>query len=145
MKQVLKLLFLVFRSLCYAALAVIVVAFAILIYLSVTDSCTSLGFDIINCEAPFDKNLAEYAISVVLLTVFTGLPGILAILGVIFATRSLYRKYGSTSPKHPAQTVDGDKQDGHDHAGWKLFGKIVALVLAVFFVAGIIAGILEHF
>ncbi len=56
LKQVLKLLFLVFRSLCYAALAVFVVACAILIYISVTDSCTSLVFDIIICEAPFDKN-----------------------------------------------------------------------------------------
>ena len=75
---------LLFRLICYLALVLVVSGVGSLILVSKLDVCPTLNESQIQCITPFYESLGNYGMGVTLITVFTGLPGILAIVGLIF-------------------------------------------------------------
>lgn len=100
------------RWISYAALLLVVTTFGTLIALSLMGVCASLNEGGVTCETPFYTAIAEYAITVMLLTVFTGLPALFAMLGLYFLIRDGYvwLRGGKT------QTQDGAAQPSRSAA-----------------------------
>jgi len=74
---------LAFRWLCYASLVVVLGGFLGAMLLSGLDLCPTFNEGGISCISPFYERLATWSMTVMLLTVFTGLPGLLAIAGAV--------------------------------------------------------------
>lgn len=78
------------RWISYLALLLVVTAFGALIALSLMGVCSSLNEGGVTCQTPLYTAIAEYAIAMMLLTVFTGLPALFAMLGLYFLIRDGY-------------------------------------------------------
>ena len=81
----------VFRVLCYGALVFVLAGFGSLILVSVLDVCPVLNEGGIRCNTPLYQSIAEFGVTAMLLTVFTGLPGLLAMGGAFFLFRGILR------------------------------------------------------
>ena len=79
------------RLICYPALLFVGAGIGTLIVLSVSGLCPRLDTGGVTCTTEAAKTMANFGFSVVLLTVFTGIPGLLAIGGVIFAIKDVLR------------------------------------------------------
>ena len=73
----------VWKLVCYIALIVVTAGVASLIVVSYLGDCPSLNESMVQCRSPFYESLGRFGMGVTLITVFTGLPGILAIIGLI--------------------------------------------------------------
>ncbi|MCC2111008.1 MAG: hypothetical protein KDJ16_03130 [Hyphomicrobiales bacterium] len=136
MRRIGQFLFLLFRLFCYAALAAVIAAFALLALLPAIGACTTIGSGGITCGSPWATEAATYAFSIVLLTVFTGIPALFALAGAGFLVHGLYRRHSASRSPSP-----GAKQAASlSFAAFLLRG--VAIVLGIVFLAGVIAGIL---
>ncbi len=83
-------MFLVLRIVCYLALALIVGSFAALMVTGTFGGCTQSG-DLVDCSSPPLQSLANGANIVLLTSVFTGVPVLLALGGIFFLIRALVR------------------------------------------------------
>lgn len=79
---VLRLFLVVVRLVAYPALLIVLVGFAGLVVLPMTGLCVSNGPGF-TCESETAQNFADFILSVLLLSVFTGFPLLLAAVGVI--------------------------------------------------------------
>ena len=95
-----SVLFLLLRLLCYAALAVVVLGFGSVILLSVTGACSRIDTGGIVCISETYRQLGEFGMGVMLTTVLTGVPAVLALAGVFFLARKIYRRRVSATA-HP--------------------------------------------
>ncbi|WP_421856992.1 hypothetical protein [Oricola sp.] len=91
MRVVLRFVFLLFRWLCYAALAYVVAGFGSLILLSLMDVCPRLDTGAIECVSETYTSIAKFGMGAALISVFTGLPLLLALLGLFFLLRWLVK------------------------------------------------------
>jgi len=81
-----------FRGLSYFALAALVGSFAIMAILSFSGLCSRIDEGQVECATHTLAFLAQAAMGVVLLSVFTLAPLALAICGVIFLIRAMLRR-----------------------------------------------------
>ena len=72
----------VLKIICYVALGALLAGYAVLAFLGVLEICPRLGG--ISCVSPVFEVIASIAMAVVLLSVFMGLPALLALGGLIF-------------------------------------------------------------
>lgn len=155
-----SVLYLIFRIVCYCALAVVLAGLGALVLATASGSCSSSGGMSMSCDSDFWKALADFGLTILLLTVFTGIPGLLAIAGAFFGLRELYmwrvrRNAARNRPAHiaqsspsdtavsdPSQAASGQAPPRAASSGFgKLVLKILLGILALAFVGGIIGGI----
>lgn len=79
-----KLLLGLLRLLCY--LGLVFVLSGIVAWAAVQGHCPRFDTGAISCDSAQMQSLAEWAMSVILISVFTGLPLLLALGGLIYAT-----------------------------------------------------------
>ena len=72
------------KIICYVALGALLAGFAVLAFLGALDICPRLDEGGISCVSPAFEVIASIAMAIVLLSVFMGLPGLLALGGLIF-------------------------------------------------------------
>ena len=96
-------MFLLFRLICYVVLVVVVVGFGAMIILTSTGACPQLGTGGVTCSTPFYQSLGEFSLGVMLVSVFTGFPLLLAFTGVFFAIRKffMWKRSRSVQPCRP--------------------------------------------
>ncbi|WOJ90967.1 hypothetical protein RZS28_06690 [Methylocapsa polymorpha] len=82
-----------FRALCYAALAALAGSFAIIAVFSAGNLCSRIDEGQVVCETLVLTRVAEAATAVVLLSVFTLAPLVLALCGLIFLLRDGARRW----------------------------------------------------
>lgn len=128
----------IFKWICYAALIVVAGGFLGMLVLSAGDFCSSLSTGSIKCGSETAQSLAELSFGIVLITIFTGIPGLLALGGVIFAIIALFRRFG---PEPPEPEEDGTEPPSR----LKYYGKIALYIflgyIALAVVGGVLAGI----
>lgn len=78
------------RIVCYAALAIVVAGAAGLFAPLALDLCANRPGSTAKCVAPIFRIIHEFGYTVILVTVFTGLPGLLALGGVVFLVRDVF-------------------------------------------------------
>jgi hypothetical protein len=81
-----------FKILCYLALACELAAIACLALVTELGVCPRLDEGGIECVSPIYESIASFGTAVVLMTVFTGLPGLLALGGIVFLVVGLVRR-----------------------------------------------------
>src|SRR5260370_32883605 len=74
----------ILKIICYVALGALLAGFVVLAVLGVLDICPRLDEGGISCVSPVFEVIASIAMAIVLLSVFMGLPALLALGGVIF-------------------------------------------------------------
>ena len=84
-----RILWLLFKFVSYLALLIVAAGIASLVLVFKLDVCPRLDEGGITCVTPFYEQIASFGVGVALATVFTGLPGLLAIAGVVFLVRDL--------------------------------------------------------
>ncbi|MGI9412749.1 MAG: hypothetical protein ACR2PM_03730 [Hyphomicrobiales bacterium] len=131
-----EIAYLVFRLICYGALIVVVTGIAIMVALSVLDLCPRLDTGSVSCNTPFQEELATVAMGIMLVTVFTGIPTLLALAGAFFLIRGLYRRFG------PAPSPDAPEGGGAKRA-LRIVLKYVLILFGVVMLIGFIAGLVE--
>ena len=80
----------ILKIICYVALGALL---AVLAVLGVLDICPRLDEGGISCVSPAFEVVASIAMAIVLLSVFMGLPALLALGGLIFLAFDLLRRW----------------------------------------------------
>lgn len=78
------------RLVCYAALILVLAGAASLFGPFLLDLCSQQSGGTVACVDPFYRSVFEFGYTVVLMTVFTGLPGLLALGGLFFFIRDVF-------------------------------------------------------
>ena len=68
---------------CVAMLIVVVTAYVLLWLLPALGFCSNINTGGAACPGPISQGLAEFALSVLILSVFTGIPVLLALIGAV--------------------------------------------------------------
>ena len=87
---VLSAAFLIVRLVCYAALAAVLFAIVSMALLLETGACSSISTGGVTCSTEQYTDIAGWSLAILLLTTFTGIPGLMAIAGVFFLLRKLF-------------------------------------------------------
>ena len=153
-------LYLIFRIVCYCALAVVLAGLGALVLATASGSCSSSGGMSMSCDSDLWKALADFGLTILLLTVFTGVPGLLAIAGAFFGLRELYMwrvrvnaargrpanlaqspVADAAGAEPPQAAAPGQAPSTSASSGFgKLVLKILLGILGLAFFGGIIAG-----
>jgi hypothetical protein len=91
----------ILKIICYVALGALLAGFAVLAFLGVLDICPRLDEGGISCVSPVFEVIASIAMAIVLLSVFMGLPALLALGGLIFLAFDLLRRGASDGGNCP--------------------------------------------
>jgi hypothetical protein len=83
----------ILKVICYVALGALLAGFAALAVLGALDICPRLDEGGISCVSPAFEVIASIAMAIVLLSVFMGLPALLALGGFIFLVFDLLRRW----------------------------------------------------
>jgi hypothetical protein len=86
-----RVLLILLKVACYLALVVVLAGVASLVLVSALGVCPQLTEGGVSCSSAGYQDLAHFGLSVVLASVFTGLPALLAIGGLVFLVRDLRR------------------------------------------------------
>src|ERR1700724_2357050 len=86
-----RLLILLLKLVCYVALGLVLAGIAALVFVTKMGLCPRLDEGAVECVSPFAESLGNFGLGVVLVTAFTGLPGLLAIAGLVILIRDLLR------------------------------------------------------
>ncbi|MEM7426180.1 MAG: hypothetical protein AAF441_08790 [Pseudomonadota bacterium] len=129
------MVFKLFRWVCYAALIIVAGAFVLMIALGSSELCSSLSTGSIRCSSPTAQTLAELSFGIVLISVFTGIPTLFALLGVVFLIRALWLRFGPELPEE-----DGEVSTA---ARIQHFGKMALYVLGGLFALAFFGGMLS--
>ena len=78
-----RTVYIVFKWICYVALLLVILSFAALFLPFTFDLCDQNGAQV-SCVSPFWRNIFEVGFTGAMMTVYLGLPGILAAIGAIF-------------------------------------------------------------
>lgn len=87
-----KAFFILLRILCYVSLAAVAWAFVAMQILLGGD-CPRIDTGAVICNTPAAQETANMALSVVLVTFFTGVPALLALGGLVFLVKDLWRLF----------------------------------------------------
>lgn len=82
-----------FKGLCYVTLALVLSGIAAILIVEGFSLCRALDDPARQCSSPFGSALVGWGTGVLMLTVFTGLPALLAIFGLIFLVRDLWHHF----------------------------------------------------
>ena len=93
-----RILLIVLRVTCYAALAVVAAGIGTMIALSASGVCPVFNEGSISCNSEAATGLARFSMTVMLLTAFTGVPALLALGGLVFLVRDCARLFGRVRP-----------------------------------------------
>lgn len=120
-----------------------------MLVLSHPEVCSSFSTGSISCRSEGLEELATLTMGILLVSAFTGLPVLLALFGVFFALRAaapkiaqLYRRI-RPAPPASAETPDTSPQERTALQKLGRVGKIVAIIIGLFFLTAVIAGIYE--
>lgn len=89
----------ILRVICYLALVIVLAGFVSLVGPFVLDLCREAGGGQIACDAPIYRSLYEFGFTVVMMSVFTGLPALLALGGVCFGIHDVFFRNRQATPK----------------------------------------------
>lgn len=138
---------LVLRLICYLTLAAVISSFAALVILTQTGACSSITTGGITCDTPLAKELAGLGLGIVLLTVFTGVPALLAMAGVVFLLYDIFlwrarRNSAEGTTVSASGSIDEvQAADGSKPSFLMFLLKVLGLVMAAVFVFSLVAGI----
>ena len=85
-----KAFFILLRVLCYACLAVVAWAF-VTVQMLLGGDCPRIDTGAVVCNTPAIQETANAALSVILVTFFTGFPALFALGGLVFLVKDLRR------------------------------------------------------
>lgn len=132
------------RIICYLALAAVVLGIGGMYILSATGACPRISTGGIACTTDFYTQLAEFSMTIMLLTVFTGVPALLAMAGVIFLLYDLFQWHGSRAAvAAPSPAGSEQPATGRKPSFLIFLLKCFGFILVATFVLAIIAGMLE--
>ncbi|MEM8687116.1 MAG: hypothetical protein AAGF81_07290 [Pseudomonadota bacterium] len=141
--------FLVFRYVCYGALVTLLLGFLGVIVFSQPEMCSSFSTGAISCRTPAFEELAKLTMGLLLVSVFTGFPVLLALIGLFFAARAaapfllrIYRKFRPLPPV-PEGVSQSPAARRSGLGRLALTGKILLYAFGAFFLSAIVAGIYE--
>ena len=80
----------IIKFICYAALALVVTGAISLFAPPMLELCSPLGGGTVTCTAPIYRSFYEFGFTVAMLNAFTGIPGLLAIAGLVFLIRDMF-------------------------------------------------------
>lgn len=151
MQVILRWLFIAFQLLCVAALIFVVSGIVAMIIASTSGECPVLNEGNIRCNSPGYQSMAEHGMMVLLLTVFTGFPGLLAMAGIFFIIRAIIKWRRGPAPATPATAggaglpdeAAGTTEDSPAKKTWMFILKIFLIIIGLTMVAGFITGIVE--
>ena len=143
-----RLLFQLFRALCYATLAFVVVGFAIVFILPSTGACPNIIDGKFSCTSSLATILANIGMLAVVGTVYTGLPAIFAFLGGCFLLLDFFnwrnRRAGVSAAPNPELDISVRSPSPAPAPAIGRFLLIgVGILFAIAIVGGIIAGTME--
>ncbi len=138
-------LFLIFRIICYVALGVVTLGVVGMLVLSNPEICSSFSTGSISCTSEGVEELAKLTMGILLVSAFTGVPVLLALLGLFFAIRAatpaMARTYRKIRPGPEGSEAQAEERSALQKVGRA--GKVMAYILAAFFLSAVIAGIYE--
>ncbi len=152
MKTIGLLALFVLRLVCYVALAIVVCGIGAMVLVSIMDVCPTLHEGGIKCNEPIYQHLAEFGMTVLLVTVFTGFPALLAIGGIVFLARDIarWRRRRSAAASETMTAGSAMKPEVVEPAKPSTLARIAGMALkvllvlmAVSFAGGILFGILD--
>ena len=85
-----QVIWMIIKVICYVALAVVLAGVISLFAPPMLELCSPLGGGTVKCTAPIYRSFYEFGFTVVMLTVFTGIPGLLALAGLVFLIRDVF-------------------------------------------------------
>lgn len=146
--------FFVLRVVCYVALAIVVSGIGAMVLVSMLDVCPTLHEGGISCNAPIYQHIAEFGMTVLLLTVFTGFPALLAIGGIVFLARDIAhwrrrrRQSGLASETMTVESAMGQEviepaQSSMLSRVARTVLKILLVLIAISFAGGILFGLMD--
>lgn len=81
------------KLLCYLALAFVGSGVAALVFVAQMGGCPRLDEGAVQCHSPFYHAVGGYGLGVVYASLFTGLPALLALVGVFLLIGDLRRSW----------------------------------------------------
>lgn len=88
--QVKTTLFKLFKLICYVALIVVTFGALSLFLPFILDMCSNASGGTIACTSPTARSFYELGFTITMMAVFTGLPLLLALFGLIFFIKDLF-------------------------------------------------------
>ena len=93
MSSVLRALKIVFKAICFICLAFALSGIGAMVLVDQMGGCPRLDEGSIQCNSDFYRSIGTYGISVVYILMFTGLPALFALIGVVLLIRLLLRSW----------------------------------------------------
>ena len=78
------------RIICYAALAMVIIGSISLFVPFALDLCSNQSGGTVKCTAPFYRGVFEFGFVTVMMSVFTGIPTLLALGGIGFLIKDVF-------------------------------------------------------
>lgn len=93
--SVLKRVFVrILRIVCYLALVIVLAGIVSLIWPFATDHCSNQSGATVSCTSTLYQTMYEFGFTVVMMAIFTGLPALLALGGVVFLVKDISSWFG---------------------------------------------------
>lgn len=86
-----RIFWIIVRVLCYGALVIVAAGAAGLFAPFMLDWCQNQSGGTIKCTSPFYRQIYEFGFTVVMMSIFTGVPALLALGGIFFTLIDLFR------------------------------------------------------
>ena len=93
------------RVICYAVLIFVVAGVISLFAPFMLGLCSNAFGGTVSCSDPFYRQMFEFGFGVVLMSIFTGVPALLALAGLVFASIDLTQYSRSRSTRSKQQDV----------------------------------------
>ena len=87
------------RVTCYAVLGFVIAGALSLIAPFMLGLCRNASGGTVSCTDPFYRQMFEFGFGVVLMSIFTGVPALIALAGLVFASIDLTRYFRSRSAR----------------------------------------------
>lgn len=133
--------FLLFRLVCYLALAVVLLGFGASFLLPLTGACSSISTGGVVCSSPFYKQLGDFSLGVMLITVYTGLPGLLALAGIYFVLRKIFLRKAPAPAAAGTATIQKDRATSALRPFAVFLLKGFGILLGISFIFGMLGNI----
>lgn len=89
----LRALKIVFEAICYVCLAFALSGIGAMVFVDQMGGCPRLDEGSIQCNSDVYRSIGTYGISVVYILLFTGLPALFALIGVVLLIRLAMRSW----------------------------------------------------
>lgn len=91
----LRLLKALLEIICYLSLAIVISGILALVFVQTGGRCPQFNTGGVRCVTEFSQWMGNYAMTVTLVTAFTGFPGLLALGGLVFLFGRIRRRLKS--------------------------------------------------